>query len=79
MTFVEDDPTELVAVTKNSVEAKVTARVPLITHVKLSIESPAGSGMEVEQSVIAAPRLVKVVGVTDIAKPTAPFRPVAPT
>ena len=78
MTFADDDPTELVAVTINAVEAKVTVGVPLMTQVELSIERPAGSGVKVEQSVITAPRLFKVVGDTDIATPKAPLVPVAP-
>ncbi len=73
-----DDPAELVAVTVKAVEGRFTVGVPLITHVELSIESPAGRTGLVEQSEIAAPRLFKVVGVTDIATPTDPLVTSAP-
>ncbi len=73
-----DDPAEFVAVTVNALEAKVTVGVPLMTHVELFIESPAGNAVVVEHDEIAAPRLLKVVGVTDIATPTDPLVPVAP-
>ena len=73
-----EDPAEFVAVTVNAVEAKVTFGVPLITQVELSIDSPAGKAVVVVQDEIAAPRLFKVVGVTDIATPTDPLVPAAP-
>ena len=73
-----DDPAEFVVVTEKAVESKVSVGVPLMAHVKLSIESPVGSGGLVEQFVIAAPRLFKVVGDTDIATSTTPLVPVAP-
>ena len=78
LTEAVDDPAELVAITVNTVEAKVTVGVPLITQVELSIERPAGNAVLVEQDEIAAPRLFKVVGVTDIATPKDPLVPVAP-
>ncbi len=73
-----DEPAELVAVTVKGLETKVPAGVPLITQVELSIERPAGNVEVVVQDEIAAPRLFKVVGVTDIATPTDPLVPAAP-
>jgi hypothetical protein len=78
VTLAVDDPTELTAVTVNSVESRVTAGVPLMTQVELLIERPSGKAVVVEQDVITSPRLFKVVGVIDIATPTAPLVPVAP-
>ncbi len=52
--------------------------VPLITQVLELIDAQAGSAGEIEQSLIAEPLLLSVVGVTDIATPMAPFVPVAP-
>ncbi len=77
MIFSVEDPTEFVALTVNELEAKVMVGVPLITQVELSIESPAGNAVVVEQDEIAAPRLFNVDGETDIGKPTAPLVPVA--
>jgi hypothetical protein len=73
-----ENPAEFVAVTVKAVEGKVTVGVPLITQVELSIDSPAGKAVVVVQDEIAAPRLFKVVGFTDIATPTDPLVPVAP-
>ena len=78
VTEAVDDPAELVAVTVNAVDAKVTVGVPVITQVELSIERPAGKAVFVKQDEIAAPRLFKVVGVNDMATPTDPLLPVAP-
>jgi hypothetical protein len=50
-----------------------------MSQVIRSIESPVGSGAEVEQSEISAPRLFNDVGVIDIGTPTVPPVPVAPT
>ena len=78
VTVAVEDPTEFTEVTVNAVEAKVTVGVPLITQVELSIERPEGNAVVVEHDEIAAPRLFKVVGDTDIATPTDPLVPVAP-
>ena len=64
--------------TVNAVESKVTVGVPLITQVELSIERPSGNAVFVEQDEIAAPRLLNVVGVTDMDTPTDPLVTVDP-
>jgi hypothetical protein len=61
------------------VSANVEVGVPLITHVVALIVSPAGSVGEALHPEIAAPLLLRVVGETDIAVPTEPVAPVAPT
>ena len=50
--------------------------VPLITQVEALILAHAGSAGELEQAVTAAPLVVRVEGVTDIAEPTEPLVPV---
>ena len=60
------------------VEVRVPVGVPLITQVVELIDAHAGSAGEAVQLVIAAPLLLSVVGVTDMATPTVPEVPVAP-
>ena len=54
------------------------AGVPLITQLRVLIESPAGSAGATVQFVIAAPLLFSVVGLTLMAIPTVPLVPKAP-
>jgi hypothetical protein len=68
----------LVATTEYAVEVKVPVGVPEITQVEVLILSPTESAGVATQLVIAAPLLLSVVGVTDIATPTVPEVPVAP-
>ncbi len=63
--------------TEKAAESKVTAGVPLITHVKLLSVSPVGKAVVVHDE-ISAPRSIKVVGEIDISTPTIPLTPVAP-
>jgi hypothetical protein len=72
------DPAELVAVTVNTVEARVTSGVPLIIQVEELIVSPLGRAGETLQALIAAPWLFKVVGATDMEVPTFPLVPLEP-
>ena len=78
VTFADDDPAELVAVTEKAAESKFIAGVPLITQVELSIDSPAGKEVEVVQDEIPAPHSINAVGDIDISTPTTPLVPVAP-
>jgi len=50
--------------------------VPLITHVELSIDNPAESVGELEQAVIAAPFIARLLGVTLIEEFISPEVPV---
>ena len=66
----------MVIVIVYTVDERVFVDVPLITHVELLIVKPEESAGELEHDVIAAPLVVRVLGVTFMSEFTKPVVPV---
>lgn len=73
-----DVPTEFEACKVNEVDAKAASGVPEITQVLGCTDAHDGSAMVpdlISQAVMAAPRLLSVVGITENAEPKVPVAP----